>query len=92
MRVFSFMQITGYSLEVNGFKTGKKKGLTATYVPSAAIEMILAFQSPFELYCKILYPIKRAGMKFDEADNSIGDETPETLNGTHRCVCFHRLA
>ena len=30
-------------------------------------------------------------MKFDEADNSSCDETQETLNGTHRCVCFHPL-
>ena len=55
------MQITGYSLEVNGFKQ-EKKGLTATYVPSADKEMILAFQRPFELYCKILYPVKRASI------------------------------
>ena len=39
------------------FKTGKK-GLTATYVPSAAIAMILALQSPFELSVK--YYIERA--------------------------------
>ena len=58
--MFSFMQIPGYSLEVNGLKQ-EKKGLTATYVPSATIEMILTFQSPFELYCKI-YPVKRASI------------------------------
>ena len=38
-----------------------KERLTATYVPSATTEMILTFQSPFELYCKI-YPVKRASI------------------------------
>ena len=47
------MQITGYSLEVNGLKQVWKERLITTYVPSAAIEMLLTFQSPFELYCKI---------------------------------------
>ena len=86
------MQITDYSLEVSGLK---QERTTATYVPSAAIEMTLTFQSPFKLYYKILYPVKTAsikGMKFDEADNGSCDETSETLNGTHSCVCFHRLA
>ena len=40
-----------------------KERLTATYVPSATIEMILTFQSPFELYCKI-YPVKRVSINF----------------------------
>ena len=42
---FNFMQITGYSLEVNGLKDRKER-LTVTYVPSAAIVMILTFQCP----------------------------------------------
>ena len=40
----------------------RKERLTATYVPSATIGMILTFQNPFELYCKILYPVKRASI------------------------------
>ena len=50
------MQITGYSLEVNGLKQ-ERTTHRYFYLPSAAIEMILTFQCPFELYCKI-YPVK----------------------------------
>ena len=36
------MQITGYFLEVNGLKQERTTRFT-TYVPSAAVEMILTF-------------------------------------------------
>ena len=65
--------------------------LTVTYVPSAAIEMILTSQCPFELFCKI-YPVRvreYTAIKFDKADNISFNAT---LNGTQRCGCFHRLA
>ena len=50
------MQITGYSLEVNDLK---QERTTHRYLRSFScyIEMILTFQCPFQLYCKI-YPVK----------------------------------
>ena len=60
MTVFSFMQITGYSLEVNGLK---QEITTHRYLRSfSCYRNDFSFPSPFELYCEILYPVKRASI------------------------------
>ena len=51
MKVSSILcKSQGYYTEVHCLK----QWITITYVPSAAIEMILTFQCPFELFSKIL--------------------------------------
>ena len=52
------MQITRlvFGMEVNGLN--RKQRLTVIYVPSAAKEMILTSQCPFELFCKT-FPVTR---------------------------------